>query len=127
MAFLTARELKLYLMGVGFLTLIALLVTALIMLLGGGGDTRSSEDAEATRVTREAEVFATEDRLVSRMEVPAEYRSLFEADWKPFREIHESWSRAQIAPYWIEPEKIVEQQLKKESDEAVESFLEELP
>ncbi len=132
MAFLTAKELKLYLIGVGLLTLVVLFVTVLIMLMGGrGGEERESAEAgteiSGAETSGADAIFAPEEQAVSRMEVPQEYRRLFEPNWKPFREVHEKWSRDQIQRYWIEPRDIVEQQVKKESEKAVESFLEELP
>jgi hypothetical protein len=138
MAFLTTRELKFYLIGVGLLTLIALFVTVLIMLIGGGGGQTPEDAAESgTEITGAGtadgepsgteEIFAPGERTVSRMKVPEEYRRLFEPSWKPFRRIHDTWSREQIDRYWIDPREIVEQQVKKESEKAVESFLEELP
>ncbi|MFO7849431.1 MAG: hypothetical protein R6V67_05690 [Spirochaetia bacterium] len=132
MAFLTARQLKLYLSGVGLVTLLALLVTVLIMLLGGRTDSpdegardEGSRGGEAS--AEEVDIFSSEERIVSQIEVPEEYKAVFEARWKPFRPVYDSWSKEQIEPFWIDPKKIIEEQLKKESSKAVNSFLEELP
>jgi hypothetical protein len=137
MAFLTTRELKFYLIGVGLLTLIALFVTVLIILIGGGEAQEQGSAESGTEITDDGtaggepsavdEIFAPGERTVSRMKVPEEYRRLFEPSWKSFRHIHDTWSREQIDRYWIDPREIVEQQVKKESEKAVESFLEELP
>ncbi|MFP4267915.1 MAG: hypothetical protein ACLFQW_07995 [Spirochaetaceae bacterium] len=135
MAFLTKRQLKFYLVGVGLVTLLALLITAVVMLLGGSaGDSEASErgardtrPAETGTSTAEAEIFSAEERIMSQMEVPEEYKELFESRWKPFRPVYEKWSPGQIEPFWIDPKIIVEEQLKKESNRAVRDFLEELP
>jgi hypothetical protein len=121
---------------VGFVTLIVLFVTVLILLLGGGRDGREAREQDSGQAPvyagdgaggSETGIFTTEEEAASRMKVPDEYKVLFEPEWKPFRPVHDSWSRRQIDQFWIEPERIVEQQLKKESEEAVRSFLEELP
>lgn len=131
MALLTKRQLKFYLGGVGLVTLLALFITVLIMLLGGraGGDRRGTQNASpgGGTSTEEIELFSAEDRIVQHLEVPEEYKELFVPRWKPFRPVYDRWSPSQIEPFWIDPKKIVEEQLKKESNRAVRGFLEELP
>ncbi len=132
MAFLTAREIKLYFSIVALVTLVAVFVTVLIILLGGregrSGDGRRPEQVNTYRSESGIEdTLSTEPMLGGRMKVPEEFKALFEAEWKPFRHIHDRWTQQQIEAYWIDPEKIIEEELRKESDEAVRSFLEELP
>lgn len=133
MALLTAKELKYYLIGVGFVTILALFVTVLIILLSGGGDSAPSDasgeraPADGSAVSAAEEMFSYDAKVVSRMRVPEPYKALFSPEWKSFRPVQEKWSRDQIAPYWIDPKKIVKKELEKESREAVSGFLEELP
>lgn len=132
MAFLSKREIKLYLGIVGLVTLLALFVTVLIIMIGRSGEEPSARpDGGAAELPEGGEfqndIFSPQEEVVSQMEVPDDYRALFRPEWKEYRQIHGSWSRAQIEAFWVEPEKIVEQQLEKESDKAVETFLKELP
>ncbi len=132
MAFLTAREIKLYLMIVALVTLLAVFVTALIILLGGRGDGegggRRPERVEAYKPDSATEdPLRTKPILSGRMKVPEDFKALFEAEWKPFRQLQRRWTKPQIEAYWIDPQKIIEEELRKESEKAVSSFFEELP
>jgi hypothetical protein len=124
MALLSPREIKLSAAAILLLGLIAILIT--VIVLSGGGEAEREEPRPAER-TAPAEGVQDVEYDTFRMLIPEDYKGIFRADWIPYRERHSSWASTQIDPYWIEPRTLVEEELEKETDESVQSFLEELP
>ena len=130
MAFLNAKEAKLYGLVVGGVTLLALLGTLVFMLFS-----RNPEPASQPRSSRAASPAGAEllgevrpsDGVVQKIRVPAEYTQLYREQWYPFREVHSSWNRAQIEKFWQDPRTLVREVLQKQSDREVEEFFEGIP
>lgn len=129
MAFLTGSHTKIYLLAVAGLGLIALLATVVIMLLiGGDSNTSGGDEGYEAESVLEAESFAhAEIAAVQELQLPREFSQLYPKDWKAFRKQLERWRWEQIAPYWIDPEVLVREELEKRTDQEIHFFLEELP
>ena len=130
MAFLTAKEAKLYGLVVAGVTLLALLGTLVFMLFSREpepdpqprpGQAESPAGAELLGEARPAE------GVVQKIQVPAEYTQLYREKWYPFREVHSTWNRAQIEKFWQDPRTLVREVLQKQSDREVEEFFEGIP
>lgn len=123
MALLSQREIKISAAVILLLALLAVLITLVVFWLQGSPE----EETAAPRQTEETVPAAEEGYESFSLQIPEEYRGIFRPHWIPYRQLNSSWSSAQTEPYWIEPRTLVEEELEKDTDESVRSFLEELP
>ena len=124
MAFLTAKEAKLYALVVAGVTILALVGTLVFVIINRGSQTEQKSS------TPRAEVFAgsnTGESVLQKIRVPEKYKQLYQQEWYPFRKVHGSWSEEQIAPFWKDPQVLIQEVLQKESDREIEEFFEEIP
>jgi len=130
MAILTEKELKVYLLALGGLTLAALVITILVMALKGDGDVSSAGEGPAVQeyVPADATRFLNpEVDVLDKVRIPEEYTRLYEKDWKPFRPMYERWTQTMTAPYWIDPQTLVREEMEKQSDREIMQFFEDVP
>ncbi len=130
MAFLSAKEAKLYGLIVAGVTLLALLGTLIVMLLTRNPEPAPRQNRGSAESPAGAELLGesqSAESVVQKIRIPAEYTQLYNQEWFPFREVHESWSREQIETFWKDPSKLVEEVLQTQSDREVEEFFEEIP
>ncbi len=130
MAFLTGKELRIYVLIVAILTLIALSVTLVVMTVRNRPHASREQDVEL-----ETEDYSTglqsfldpSADVVQKIRIPGEYTRLYEREWRPFRPLHERWSREMTDPYWIDPQELVKEELEKQSDLEIARFFEDVP
>jgi hypothetical protein len=130
MAFLTAKEAKLYGLVVAGVTLLTLIGTLVFLLLSREPEPVSQPRTGRAESSAGAELLG-EIRpaagLVQKIRVPAEYTQVYREQWYPFRAVHSSWNQAQIERFWQDPRTLVREVLQKQSDREVEEFFEEIP
>lgn len=130
MAFLTGRELRIYVLIVAILTIIALSVTLVVMTVRNRPRSSSEQETELVREQSSAglESFLdpSED-VVQKIRIPDEYTHLYDRQWKPFRPVYERWTQEMTEPYWIDPEELVQEELEKQSDLEIARFFEDVP
>lgn len=130
MAFLTAKEAKIYAIVVAGVTLLALLGTLLFLLLSRDPAPAAPPNSGRAESPAGAELLGearTAEGIVQKIQVPGEYTQLYREQWYPFREVHSSWNRAQIERFWQDPRRLVQEVLQKQSDREVEEFFEGIP
>lgn len=118
MAWMSERELKIYLTAVGILTLIALLITLIVLL---PGYIRYHKSSIQTVQTNENKID------MSRFIIPESYMQFREDSWLPFRPDKERWTSAEIEPYWQDPEKLILDYLEKQNEKLINELLKDIP
>jgi hypothetical protein len=130
MAFLTGRELRIYVLIVVILTIIALAITLTVMTVRNRPRASSEKGPELAleQSSPGLETFLdpSED-LVQKIQIPDEYTRLYDREWRPFRPVHERWTREMTAPYWIDPQELVQEELEKQTDHEISRFFEGVP
>ena len=130
MAFLSAKEAKLYGLIVAGVTMLALIGTLVFMLLNRNPEPASPRTAGTAESPAGAELLGENRRsesLIQQVRIPDEYKQLYREEWSPFREVHERWSLEQIEQFWKDPITLVEEVLQTQSDQEVEEFFKEIP
>lgn len=124
MAFLTAKEAKLYALVVAGVTLLALVGTLIFILIN-----REPQPEQKTSPARAdlLEESIKNESIFKKIRVPEKYKQLYQQEWYPFRKVHSRWSEEQIAHFWKDPQVLIQEVLQKESDREVEEFFEEIP
>ena len=118
MAWMSERELKIYLAAVGILTLIALIITLIVLLPGYIRYHRSSIQ---TNLTIENKID------MSRFIIPESYMQFREDSWLPFRSDKERWTSAEIEPYWQDPKKLILDYLEKQNENLINDLFKDIP
>ncbi len=130
MAFLSAKEAKLYGLIVAGVTMLALIGTLGFMLLNRNPEPTPRQSASRAESPAGAALLGEtlqSESLIQELKIPDEYKQLHREKWSPFREVHESWSLEQIEQFWKDPSTLVEEVLQAQSDREVEEFFEEIP
>lgn len=130
MAFLSAKEAKLYALIVAGAALLALLGTLVFMLLTRNPDPAPRPAADSVESSAGTELRGetlSSEAVIQEIRIPDEYKQLHREEWIPFREVHESWSPEQIEQFWKDPSSLVEEVLQAQTDREVEEFFEEIP
>jgi hypothetical protein len=121
MEFLRSREFRLFIVISLGVLLLALLITIPAALIG------RRRNAEPLPVSRTAAQPAAPVVKPESMLLPEVWNSPRPVEPVFFRKPIEGWNYSRIEPFWISPEMIRYETLKKESDRAVWEYLEPLP
>ena len=130
MAFLTAKEIKIYGLVVAGVTLLALIGTLLFVLLSREPDPKPAKAPTTTDSSAGADLFGeslSNESALQKIRIPEEYSQLYPQDWHPYRERHSSWSEEQVEAFWQDPQELIQEVLQKESDREIEEFFKEIP
>ena len=130
MAFLSARELKIYLFIVAVLSIAAIVVTLIFMSVRDRSSASRPRELESAGEEYSSSSMAPIDHsrdVLQNIKVPEKYKKLYEKKWKPFRPQYERWTGEMMQPYWIEPEELVKEELEKQSDREIAEFFEKIP
>lgn len=118
MAWMSAREIKIYLLVVGGITLVALLITLVVMLPGYIRYTKSKVQSTLT----------IENKIdMSRFIIPESYMQLRDKSWIPFRPDKERWASADIDPFWQDPEILILEYLEKQNENLINELFKDIP
>jgi len=130
MAFLTGKELRIYVLIVAILTVIALSVTLVVMTVRNRPRASREQEVELAREQNppglKTFLDPAED-VLQKIRIPGEYTRLYDKEWRPFRPVHERWTREMTDPYWIDPQELVKEELEKQSDNEIARFFEDVP
>ncbi len=130
MAFLTAKEAKLYGLIVAGATLLALVGTLIFILVTREPTAKSEPAPKIADSPAGVDLLgdsASRESLLQKIRIPEEYTQLYQQEWHPYREVHSRWSEEQIDSFWIDPQDLIEEVLQKKSDREVEEFFKEIP
>lgn len=115
MAFITTRELKIYLVIVGLVAVLAVFITLLILLPGYFQHNK----IEKTDGVMEADY----SDVLSEFRVPGPYSKLLNEDWKRFYIPEGEWPEEKVKEYWINPENMILEYLDEKNTELIEDIL----
>ena len=118
MEFLSPGQLKIYLFIVGAVTLLALLITLVVMVPGYLQNNRAATVAEKLM-----EVETDMTRFI----IPESYKHLREDRWMPFRAQRNRWSWEEIEPYWQDPEKLILKYLEGRNEDLIDEIFKDIP
>jgi|GEM_PF-2414675 len=130
MAFLSAKETKIYGMVVAGATLLALIGTLVFLLLSREPDAEPVKAPTTTDSSAGADLFGespSNRSVLQKIRIPEEYTQLYQQDWYPYRERHSNWSEEQVEAFWQDPQELIQEVLQKESDREIEEFFKEIP
>ena len=105
---------RIYLLTVAAVSLIAVLVVIFFF---------SDPNPQSPQLLRSG----SDSSVYSRLLLPEDKRGLIADDHVPLRSRRLKWSREQVDRFWIPPESIVLQLLKKENDAVLEDIFESVP
>lgn len=121
MEFLRSREFRIFLAATLAAALLALVITIVVVAAGGRRPSAELPEVPAAapeprqRVDPES-VLLPESWSMPRLSEPVYYRAP-----------GQQWTYGRIEPFWIPPESVRYETVKKKSDDAVRAFLEPLP
>lgn len=127
MEFLHSRAFRIYLLATLAVTLVALVITLLIILISGrsrdGGDdiAPSSSPGAASRLL--SEQLPDPESLL----VPQAWRSPGRVEPHFFREPGLPWTAGRLAPWWTPPREVLQEAVEAKSDRDVRSYLDQIP
>jgi len=130
MAFLTAKETKIYGLIVVGVTLLALIGTLIFLLLSREPDSAPAQAPTSTDSSAGAALLGeslSNESVLQKIRIPNEYTQLYQQDWHPYRKRHSSWSEEQVEAFWQDPQELIQEVLEKESDREIEEFFKEIP
>jgi hypothetical protein len=118
MIFISQKELKVYLMFVGIITLLALLIVILIFL---------PDYIRYYREKTEENEIVREDVDMSRFKIPDSHKTLFETRYIPFVEDKGEWTAEDSKPYWQDTELLILEYLEKENERYINELFKDIP
>jgi hypothetical protein len=118
MTWLSKRELKIYILVVGIITLIALLITLIILLPGY---------IRYNKIMNQSNTVPEKTIDMSRFIIPESYKHLREKTWAHFIPDRDKWTRLDIEPYWQNPEEIVLDYLEQENRKYIDDIFKVIP
>ncbi|MDA3941665.1 MAG: hypothetical protein PF693_20540 [Spirochaetia bacterium] len=118
MTWLSSRELKIYLLIVGALSLIALLITLIALLPGYIRYNKSVSDTDLVLDT-------TID--MSKFIVPDSYKQFHEITWSHLLPDREKWSWEDIEPYWQNPKELILEYLEEQNESVIDDIFKDIP
>ncbi|MDZ7793476.1 MAG: hypothetical protein U5P10_07200 [Spirochaetia bacterium] len=131
MAFLSAKEIKIYGLVVAGVTLLALIGTLVFLVLSREPDSEPPKAPDAaTDSSAGADLLGkslSSESALQKIRIPEEYTQLYQQDWHPYRKRHSSWSEEQVEAFWQDPQKLIQEVLQKASDREIEEFFKEIP
>ncbi|MFO7730801.1 MAG: hypothetical protein R6V86_08555 [Spirochaetia bacterium] len=130
MAFLSAKETKIYGLVVAGVTLLALTGTLVFLLLSREPDSEPVHAPSTTDSSAGADLLGeslSNESALQKLRVPQEYSQLYQQNWQPYRERHSTWSEEQVEAFWQDPQELIQEVLQKESDREIEEFFKEIP
>lgn len=118
MTWISKKELKIYLLIVGSVTLVALLITLISLLPGYLRYTKSMKKNDQT----------IENAIdLSKFMIPESYKKLYENSWAHFLPDKDRWSWSDIEPYWQDPEEIIINYLEEQNETLINEIFKDIP
>ena len=118
MAWMSGREIKIYILVVGSVTLVALSITLAVML---PGYIRYNKNKVQSTLT-------IQDKIdMSRFIIPESYMKLRDPGWIPFRADKGRWTSADIEPFWQDPEILILEYLEVQNESLINELYEDIP
>lgn len=118
MAWMSVREIKIYLLVVGSVALAALFITLAVML---PGYIRYNRSKIQSTVTNNKKID------MSRFIIPESYMQLRDSDWIPFRSDKERWNSVDTEPFWEDPEILILEYLEKQNENLINELFKDIP
>ena len=118
MPWISSRELKIYLLVVGVVTLVALFITLVVMLPGYIRYSRSKIETDH---------IAEKQIDMSRFIIPESYMKLRDENWIPFRPDKDRWTSNDTGPYWQDPEQLILEYLEKQNEKLIDELFKDIP
>ena len=118
MAWMSSREIKIYLLVVGGITLVALLITLAVMLPGY---------IRYTRIKAQSALTVENKIDMSQFIIPESYKQLRDSSWIPFRSDKERWTSVDIEPFWQDPETLILEYLEQQNEDLINELFKDIP
>ena len=121
MAFIEARDLKLFLIIVFAGTFIALGITLAVML------PKRMEQKAAAEEQQKFVNLQNSAISIPELAIPPDFKNVWQETWYPYRGMTPIWSKEQAKKYLKDPEKLTEEILKKENERKIEDLFKTVP
>ncbi|MCK5674380.1 MAG: hypothetical protein KAH95_13450 [Spirochaetales bacterium] len=118
MRWLSNKELKIYLLVVGAVTLVALLITLISLLPGYLRYNKSMKQSDNIIVN------AID---ISKFKIPESYKKLSINGWAHFLPDKEKWTWSDIEPYWQDPEELIINYLEEQNEKLIDDIFKDIP
>lgn len=115
---ISRRELRIYLIVVGSITLVALLITLIFLLPGYISYHRTMTLGDQT----EEEAID-----MSKFMIPDSYKRLYKNSWDHFLPDKEKWTWSDIDPYWHDPREMILDYLEKQNENIIDDIFKDIP
>jgi len=118
MSWLSSRELKIYLLVVGSITVLALLIVLIVLLPGYISYNKSITQSN----------LIPDNKIdMSKFIIPESYKKLWDNSWAHFWVDKEQWSLSDVEPYWNDPKTIILQYLEEQNEKLVNDIFKDIP
>jgi len=118
MVWLSKKELKVYLLVVGGISLAALLITFILLLPGYIRYNKKMVEIKKP----------VEDAIdISKFMIPPSYKKLRESSWIHFLPDKDKWTWGDIEPYWQDPKEIIIDYLEEQNENLISDIFKNIP
>ena len=118
MAWISPREFKIYILVVGILSLVALLITLIVLL---PGYLRYHKSAIEKKIVSNTTVD------MSKFIVPESFKEFHEISWAHLYPDKVKWSWTDIEPYWQAPKELILEYLKEQNESVIDDIFKDIP
>ncbi len=127
MEFLRSRSFRIYLLLTLGITLLALVITLLILLVSGSG--RDDEAVSPGDTLEREQVLETTPASIDpeTLILPHTWETPGEVKLRFFRQTDLPWTVSRLSPWWTPPEEILKDDVEANTDREVRKFLEQIP
>lgn len=127
MAFLTGKELKLYLLIVAAVTVLVLGATMTIMFFRNRPRETPVGVSFVPPGSTGIESLDPAKEVFNQLVLPEEFGQLYHREWKPFRPRSGAWNMEQVDEFWLDPGELVRKELEARTDDEMDNFFKDLP
>ena len=120
MEWLKPKEIVLFISITAALTVIAVIITIIIILSGRPAEKISSE-------TPAVYAEPNEDPGFIDFKIPDDYKEIQKSRWYMTREDKEKWSWDEVEKYWIDPFSIAAEILETENNKIIDEIFKDIP
>lgn len=115
MGFITGKEIKIYSLIVGSITLVAVIITLIILLPG------YLRYQTSTKKTLQKKIDTS--KIISELKIPEEYSQLLDQNWIHYYQPDTPWTREDSKPYWVDPKKMALKYLDAKNSKMIKDML----